>query len=107
MVRRIATWASGAAGTLACLWSILIGYPSYANEQANRAAVELCRDIRPGDKLVPTIALARTRTTRVFGSSEKGEYFALFPGFGLDKALCTIRTDGSLVTDARAEMFYD
>jgi len=38
---------------------------------------------------------------------ERSEYVFVFPGFGLDKAICRITVIGDKVQTATAQMFYD
>lgn len=101
---RIIAWI---VGIVALLVAATVGYVHYANSSAARDANEFCYRAKAGDAVAPLVAAGAGLKIRPLYDRERSEYLFVFPGFGMDKAICRIKFSGSKVVSAAATMFYD
>ena len=101
---RIAAWL---VGIPALLIALLLAYSEFANWFASRQAAEFCAKARPGEPIAPLLAAGAGWRMRPIYVRERSEYVFVFPGFGLDKAICRMTVIGDKVQTATAQMFYD
>jgi hypothetical protein len=101
---RIIAWI---VGIVALLVAAAVGYVHYANSSASRDANEFCRRAKAGDAVAPLVAAGAGLKIRPLHDRERSEYLFVFPGFGMDKAICRIKISGDKVVSAAATMFYD
>jgi hypothetical protein len=101
---KVAAWIAGIPALL-IIW--LLGYSEYANRSASRQATEFCARARTGEPIAPLLAPGADWKLRPLYDRERSQYVFVFPGFGMDKAICTVTVTGDKVQAATAHMFYD
>lgn len=101
---KIAAWLVGIPALLIIL---LLGYSQYANRSASRQATEFCAQARPGEPIAPLLAPGAGWKFRPIHLQERSRYVFIFPGFGMDKAICTVTVTGDKVRAAEAHMSHD
>jgi hypothetical protein len=94
-------------GLPALLVIAILGYAQCANGLASREATEFCARARTGDAIAPVVAAGAGLKMRPILDRERSQYIFVFPGFGMDKAVCTITISDDKVQSATARMFYD
>ena len=107
MNRRILKRVFAVVGILALAVASLLAYSSIRNDSANRSAVQFCREVQAGSNISSAIASAKAAHLMFGGPNETSEYFFVFPGFGMDKAICNVVVEQGIVRRTYAGMSYD
>lgn len=107
MMPRTARIAIGIVGIAALFIIVLLGYSEYANRAAFKEATEFCQRARPGEAITALVAAGGGLKIRPIYDRERSQYVFVFPGFGMDKAFCTVRVSRDKIESATAQMFYD